>query len=153
MHQPTNIHMQAAKCLLRNLSGTRSQGILLAASSAAKLTAFSDSDWASCPHSRRSTTGFCLLLRNSPISWKSKKQTVVARSTAEAEYRAMAQTACKITWMTSLLKDMGLTLPPKILKCIILLLFRLLPIRFSMNEPNILSWIVISFVKKCSLAL
>nr|XP_017221298.1 PREDICTED: uncharacterized mitochondrial protein AtMg00810-like [Daucus carota subsp. sativus] len=117
MHSPTDVHMQAAKRLLRYLSGTKNQGLLLASSSAAELTAFSDSDWASCPFTRRSTTGFCLLLGHSLISWKSKKQNAVARSSAEAEYRAMAHTACELTWMTALLKDMGLTLPPAVLKC------------------------------------
>ena len=115
---PTTIHMQCAKRLLRYLIGTSSQGILLASSSAAQLTAFCDSDWASCPMSRRSTSGYCILLGHSPISWKAKKQSVVARSTAEAEYRSMAITTCEVTWLTTLLRDLGLkNLPPTILKC------------------------------------
>lgn len=118
MHSPTTIHMQAAKRLLRYLVGTKCQGILLASTSAAQLTAFCDSDWASCPISRKSTSGYCIFLGQSPISWKTKKQTVVARSSAEAEYRSMALTACEVSWLTSLLKDIGITnLPPTILKC------------------------------------
>ena len=67
---------------------------------------------------RRSTTGYCVLLGNSPISWKTKKQSVVARSTAEAKYRSMAMAACEITWLSALLKDMGLqSLPPAVLFC------------------------------------
>uniref|UniRef100_A0A803N712 Reverse transcriptase Ty1/copia-type domain-containing protein n=1 Tax=Chenopodium quinoa TaxID=63459 RepID=A0A803N712_CHEQI len=118
MHAPTSTHMQAAKRLLRYLAGTKSQGILLASSSAAHLTAYSDSDWASCPNTRRSTTVYCILLGDSPVSWKAKKQSKVALSTAEAEYRAMAMTACEVTWLKSLLKDLGLNcLAPTILKC------------------------------------
>lgn len=118
MQKPTTTHMQAAKRVLRYLNGSSSQGILLASNSAAQLTAFCDSDWGSCPNSRRSTIGYCLLLGTSPISWKSKKQSVVARSTAEAEYRSMAMTCCEITWLTTLLSDMGLpNLPPTILNC------------------------------------
>ncbi|KAL8127142.1 hypothetical protein AgCh_014167 [Apium graveolens] len=83
-----------------------------------EITAYCDSDWASCAASRKSTSGFCILLGDSPISWKSKKQTIVARSTAEAEYRAMAFTAYEITWLSTLLKDLGLhNLPLTILKC------------------------------------
>lgn len=120
MHSPTSVHMQAAKRLLRYLAGTKAQGILLASASAAQFTAFCDSDWASCPITRKSTSGYCIFLGNSPISWswKTKKQTVVARSSAEAEYRSMALTASEVSWLTSLLKDIGVTnLPPTILKC------------------------------------
>lgn len=118
MHQPTTIHFQAAKRILRYLKGTISQGILLASSSSAQLTAYCDSDWASCPITRRSTTGYCIFLGSSPVSWKAKKQPVVARSSAEAEYRAMALTTCEVTWLTALLKDLGLTnLPPTVLRC------------------------------------
>lgn len=62
MHQPTTTHLQAAKRLLRYLIGTPSQGILLASSSSAQLTAYCDSDWASCPVTRRSTSGYCIFL-------------------------------------------------------------------------------------------
>jgi len=83
-----------------------------------QLTAYSDSDWASCPMSRRSVTGYVVLLNNSPISWKSKKQSTVARSFAEAEYRAMAQAAAEVTWLASLLKDLGVShIKPVTLNC------------------------------------
>lgn len=87
MHQPTNVHMQTAKRLLRYLLANPGQEILLATFSAASLTAYSDSDWANCPVTRRSTAGFFILLRNSSISWKAKKQQVVAQSTTEDEYK------------------------------------------------------------------
>lgn len=89
MQHPTTVHMQAAKRLLRYIDGNPRQGILLATSTAAELKAYCDSDWASCPITRRSTTGYYIFFGISPVSWKTKKQTVVARSSAEAEYRAM----------------------------------------------------------------
>lgn len=73
MQNPTNVHMQAGKRVLRYLLTNPSQGILLASSSAAQVQAYCDSNWASCPTTRRSTMGFCILLGSSPISWKSKK--------------------------------------------------------------------------------
>ncbi|XP_021744660.1 uncharacterized protein LOC110710644 [Chenopodium quinoa] len=118
MHKPTTSHMQAAKRVLRYINYAPGQGVLLASKSAALLTAYTDSDWAGFPMSRRSTTGFCVLLGSSPVSWKSKKQTTVTKSFAEAEYRAMALTSYEVTWLTQLLKDLGLkNLGPAILKC------------------------------------
>lgn len=108
MHKPTSIHLQAAKRVLRYLSKDPGQGILLANHSKAHLTAYCDSDWGGCPSTTRSTSGFCILLGSSPISWKSKRQSVVTRSTAEAEYRSMALTVCEVMWLKQLLKDLGL---------------------------------------------
>ena len=108
MHNPTSSHYQAGIRVLRYLASCPSQGILLARDSQAQLTAYCDSDWAGCPTTRRSTSGFCILLGASPLSWKSKRQSVVARSTAEAEYRSMALTICEVMWLSQLLKDLGL---------------------------------------------
>jgi len=88
MHEPTEDHLAAAKHVLRYFRSTPDQDILLSASSAPSLTGFCYSDWGSCCDSRKSTTGFSILLGSSPISWKAKKQSVVACSSAEAEYRA-----------------------------------------------------------------
>ncbi|GJS67365.1 cysteine-rich receptor-like protein kinase 8 [Tanacetum coccineum] len=68
-------------------------------------------DWASCPMTRRSTRGYFILPDDSPVSWKSKKQVVVPRSSAEAEYMAMALTCYEVTWLVSLLMDLGIKDP------------------------------------------
>ena len=72
-----------------------------------QLKAFFDADWASCHDSRRSGSGFCVFVGDSLVSWKSEKQTIVVRSSAEAEYRALASTTSEILWIQQLLKDFG----------------------------------------------
>ncbi|XP_071719591.1 uncharacterized protein [Rutidosis leptorrhynchoides] len=109
MQNSTSVHMQVVKHLLRYLSLAPDQGIILANKNSAEMKAYCDSDWASCPMTRRSTTGYCIILGDSPISWKSKKQNVVSRSSAEAEYRAMTLTCCEITCLVTLLKDLGVS--------------------------------------------
>ena len=73
------------------------------------LKAFSDSDWASCPITRRSVIGYMILFGSSPVSWKSKKQPTVSKSSAEAEYRAMSQAAGEVTWLVRLLSELGVS--------------------------------------------
>ncbi|KAL2241039.1 UNVERIFIED_CONTAM: Retrovirus-related Pol polyprotein from transposon RE1 [Sesamum indicum] len=69
--------------------------------------AFCDADWAACQETRRCLSGFCIFVGETPISWKIKKQTMVARSSVEAEYRSMATTTCEVTWLVYLLKNLG----------------------------------------------
>lgn len=96
MHTLMLPHLQTLHHVLRYLAHTLGQGILLQATAHLTLQASSDSDWASCPNTTRSVTGYVLLLGNSPTSWKSKKQTI-SRSSSEAQYRAMAAAAAEVT--------------------------------------------------------
>lgn len=108
MQHPRSTHYDAAIRILRYLQGSASQGILLPSNSTLSLKGFTDSDWAGCPTTRRSTTGYFTMLGNSPISWKSKKQPTVSRSSAEAEYRAMANLASELQWLHFLFTDLGI---------------------------------------------
>ncbi|RVW37627.1 Retrovirus-related Pol polyprotein from transposon RE2 [Vitis vinifera] len=85
--------------------------------SSLRLTSFCDADWAGCTNIRRSTSGYCIFLGANCISWSSKRQPTVSRSSAEAEYRSFASSAVEITWLTFLLRDIGIRLcePPQLL--------------------------------------
>ena len=118
MQQPREAHYEALKHTMHYVHSTLGQGIVMHATNQLTLQAFSDSDWASCPDSRRSVTGFVILLGQSPISWRSKKQPTVSGSSSEAEYRAMAATSSEITWLVRLVEEMGLVnLKPVTLHC------------------------------------
>ena len=118
MHEPRKPHLDAAMRVLRYLKSTPGQGLFFPAGNEMKLTAYCDSDWAGCPTTRRSTSGYCVFLGNSLISWRTKRQKTVSLSSAEAEYRAMTGACCEITWLRYLLQDLQLPNPgPATLHC------------------------------------
>ena len=103
---PTNEHHQAAMRILCYLKQTPGTGIFLHSKSPIQLKAYSDSNWVTCPETRKSITGFSIYLGESLISWKSKKQQTISRSSSEAEYYALAATTCELQWITYLLHDL-----------------------------------------------
>ncbi|XP_022007262.1 secreted RxLR effector protein 161-like [Helianthus annuus] len=98
--------MEAVMRVLRYLKATLGQGILLSKEGGTNLVGYTDSDWLGCPDTRRLRSGYLLLLGGSPISWKSKKQPVISRSSAKAEYRAMATTVSEFLWLRWLLMEL-----------------------------------------------
>jgi hypothetical protein len=107
MHAPRDVHWNIIKRILRYVRGTPSHGILLRASSSTTLTAYTDADWAGRPDTRRSTSGFCIFLGDALVSWSSKRQPVVSRSSAEAEYRGVANAAAECCWLRNLLAEVN----------------------------------------------
>ncbi|KAG7578201.1 Integrase catalytic core [Arabidopsis thaliana x Arabidopsis arenosa] len=108
MHSPTVSDFGLLKRILRYIKGTLGMGLPIKRNSTLALSAFSDSDWAGCKSTRRSTTGFCILLGSNLISWSAKRQPTVSNSSTEAEYRALTYAAREVTWISSLLRDLGI---------------------------------------------
>ena len=100
---PTVLHWQACKRVLRYLQGTSNYGLQFLNSGSLSLNAYSDADWGSDPDDRKSIGGYCVFLGNNLVSWSSKKQAIVSRSTAESEYRTLALAASEMLWVTYLL--------------------------------------------------
>ncbi|XP_022042124.1 uncharacterized mitochondrial protein AtMg00810-like [Helianthus annuus] len=118
MKEPRLPHWEAALHTLHYVKGTSSQGLFFNDSQDFKLEAYCDSDWAACLNTRKSVTGYFILLGGSLISWKSKKQATVSLSSAEAEYRSMRRVTAELTWLTRLLHEFSIpSILPIPLKC------------------------------------
>jgi hypothetical protein len=99
MHDPREPHLTAMKRILRYLRGTPNFGLLLRRSSGSDLVAYTNADWAGCPDTQRSTSGYAVFLRDNLVSWS-------ARSSAEAEYRTVANGVAEATWLRQLLHEL-----------------------------------------------
>ncbi|XP_035844040.1 uncharacterized mitochondrial protein AtMg00810-like [Helianthus annuus] len=111
LQTPTTTHFQLVKRILCYVKGTVSYGLTFDRPPNTVLLGFSDADWARCIDTRRSTYGYCIYLGGNLVSWSAKKQPTVSRSSCESEYRAMANTASEIIWVTHLLRELH-ALPP-----------------------------------------
>ncbi|GJT19073.1 ribonuclease H-like domain-containing protein [Tanacetum coccineum] len=92
--------------ILQYVQGTLDYGLQLFSSSTTDLVAYSDADWAGCPTTRRSTSGYCVFFGNNLLSWSSKHQPMLSRSSAKAEYRGVANSVAKTCWLLNLLREL-----------------------------------------------
>jgi len=109
MQSPQHLHLSAVHCIIQYLLGTSNRGLFFPAGSSLQLRAYGDANWAGCPDTRKSTTSWCMFLGDALISWKSKKQDSVSKSSTESEYRDMFVACSKIIWLHGILIELGFT--------------------------------------------
>ncbi|XP_038715065.1 secreted RxLR effector protein 161-like [Tripterygium wilfordii] len=109
MHSPIVAHMNLVKRILCYLKWSIGRGILMKNNGHSQILGYTDADWAGNTLDRKSMTGYCVFDGGNLVSWKSKTQMVVAHSSAEAEYCAMASTASELIWLKALLADLGIS--------------------------------------------
>ncbi|XP_046858511.1 secreted RxLR effector protein 161-like [Xenia sp. Carnegie-2017] len=108
---PSQNHWNAAKRILRYIKGTINHGICFDGhkESEVKLSGFVDADWGCDPNNRKSHSGYLFMICGGLISWASKKQSIVALSSTEAEYVAASQACQEAIWLRGLLRDLNFT--------------------------------------------
>jgi hypothetical protein len=106
MHHLKESHLTAMKRILCYVQGNLDLGFHLNWTSLDDLTVYSDADWAGCPDTRRSTSGYGVFLGDNLISWLSKRQPTVSRSSAEAEYCAVTNGVAEACWLCQLLHEL-----------------------------------------------
>nr|GFA17078.1 ribonuclease H-like domain-containing protein [Tanacetum cinerariifolium] len=99
-------HLSAFKRIFQYIQGTLNYSLQLFSLSTIDLVAYSDADWAGCPTTRRSTSGYCVFLGNNLLSWSVKRQPTLSWSSAEAEYRGVANAVGETCWLRNLLREL-----------------------------------------------
>ncbi|KAH9691439.1 hypothetical protein KPL70_016106 [Citrus sinensis] len=121
LSNPTLQHWLACKKVLRYLQATATHGLYIQKEGTlglTGLTGYSDADWACDIDDRKSIGAYCIYLGNNLISWSSKKQAIVAKSSTESEYRALSSASSELSWLQSLLSELNIVqLPAPILWC------------------------------------
>ncbi|XP_020419495.1 uncharacterized protein LOC109949168 [Prunus persica] len=107
MHSPKVSHRNAVDWILRYLKSTSEKGLMFSKNGDLEVVGYTDADWAGSISDRRSTSSYFTFVGGNLVTWWSKKQNVVSRSSAEAEYRGMAHGVCELLWIKRLLTELG----------------------------------------------
>ncbi|XP_057543866.1 uncharacterized mitochondrial protein AtMg00810-like [Amaranthus tricolor] len=106
MHDPRIEHMAAIHRILHYVKGTLHYGLQLYRFNISTILSYTDADWGGCPDTRRSTSGYCVFLGDNLISWSAKRQPIISKSSAEAEYRGVANVVSETCWIRNLLLEL-----------------------------------------------
>ncbi|GJV22463.1 ribonuclease H-like domain-containing protein, partial [Tanacetum coccineum] len=106
MHDPRELHFAALKRVMRYVRGTMDFGLQLYISATTSLVGYIDADWAGCSSTCRSTSGYCVFLGDNLLSWSAKRQHTLSCSSAEAEYRGVANVVAETAWLRNLLREL-----------------------------------------------
>jgi hypothetical protein len=107
MHAPSEKHLEAVMRILRYLKKNPGKGILFRKNGHLKISGYTDADWAGNINDRKSTSGYFTFVGGNLVTWRSKKQNVVALSSAEAEFRGMSKGLCELLWLRKLMTELG----------------------------------------------
>lgn len=118
MHAPSEEHMKAVYRILKYLKATPGKGLFFGKNQDHKVVGYTDADWAGDRMDGKSTSGYFTFVGGNLVTWRSKKQKVVSRSSAEAEFRGMVHGVCELLWIKRILRDLGIALTaPMQLRC------------------------------------
>ncbi|XP_015159969.1 uncharacterized mitochondrial protein AtMg00810-like [Solanum tuberosum] len=106
---PCQHHFSSLLRIILYVQSTINRGLFFHSTSSLNLEGYTDADWAGCPNSRKSTTGWCMLIISSLISWKCKKQPRISKSSTEVEYRSMSAACSEIVWIYRLMAELHIS--------------------------------------------
>ncbi|KAM1268861.1 hypothetical protein ACFX13_001165 [Malus domestica] len=107
MHSPSEAHMDAVIRILRYLKMASDRGLVFSKNGQLNVEGYTDADWAGSITKQQSTSGYFTFMGGNLVTWRSKKQKVVARSSAKVEFRGMFHGVCELLWLKKLLIDLG----------------------------------------------
>ena len=111
MQEPRRVHKEGALRVLAYIKRAPRRGLIYRLHGHLRIEAYSDAGYAGDKGDRKSTTCYCTYIGGNLVTWRSRKHKVVSRSSAEFEYRAMAETAREMVWLRSFLKHLGISSP------------------------------------------
>lgn len=107
MHAPNEDHMKAVTRILHYLKSSPGKGLFFAKNGNLGVEGYTDADWAGDKSDGKSTSGYFTFVGGNLVTWRSKKQKLVALSSAESEFRGMVHGVCELLWIKRIMRDLN----------------------------------------------